>query len=173
VIIKLAHYLFGNSLGTRLCRLFREYAKIYFEFLNVAESRAVALATTRAAVEAWRTTFALQRALKKRQVSRVEHLLRDDKRDHLSWRDLNDITERVEGGWGESEEATLLATSREYASLSKLIGNLQFTFDSKTLLESRDTVEKDAQYCQARERLSAKSREMSELFKRAIARDAA
>jgi glutathionylspermidine synthase len=173
VIIKLAHYLIGNRPAARLRRLFREYAGIYFEFLNVAERRAVGLATTHTAVEAWKTTFALQRALKKQQVSRVEYLLRDDKSDYLSWRGLNDITGRVDGGWGEADEADLLAISRDYASLSKLIGALQSRFDSKALLENRDIVEQDAQYNKALGRLSARSREMSELFKRAVAKHAA
>jgi hypothetical protein len=173
VIIKLAHYLLGNSPASQLCRLFREYARIYTEFLDLAERRAVALATTRTAVEAWKTTFALQRALKKRQVSRVEYLLRDDKPDYRSWKDLNDVTERVDGRWHETEEATLLATSRDYTSLSKLIGDLQSRFDSNTLFENRSMVEQDPQYRKARERLSAKSREMSELFNRAIAKHAA
>jgi hypothetical protein len=104
VIIKLAHFLPRDSPANRLCRLFRKNARIYFEFLDVAESRAVGLATTRSAVEAWKITFALQRALKKRQVSRVEYLLRDDKPDYLSWTYLSDVTERVDGGWAETEE---------------------------------------------------------------------
>jgi hypothetical protein len=172
VILNLAHYLLGNSPATRLRRLFREYARIYLEFLDVAERCAVRLSTTRTAAEAWRTTFALQRALKKRQVLRVEYLLCDDKLDYLSWKDLNHVTERVDGGWSESEEATLLTTSRDYASLSKLIGTLQSRFDSKTLSENSKMVDQDAQYSKARERLSVKSHEMSERFSRAIARHA-
>lgn len=172
MILNLAHYFLGNSPANRLSRLFREYAKIYLQFLDVAERRAVGLATTRIAVEAWKTTFALQRALKKRQVLRVEHLLRGDNLDRLSWNDLNQVTERVDGGWAHAEEAHLLATSRSYATLSKLIGRLQSRFDSKTLLENRSIVEQDAQYNKAREWLSAKSREMSERFRRGIARRA-
>jgi hypothetical protein len=173
VIINLAHYLFGSSPATQLCRLFREYAKIYLEFLDVAERRAVGLATSRTAVEAWKTTFALQRALKERQVSRVEHLLRAEKPEYLSWMDLNQVTERVEVGWVETEEALLLATSRDYASLSILIVTLQSGFDRETLMANYKMLEQDAQYSKARERLSAKSSEMSKLFKRAIARHAA
>jgi hypothetical protein len=172
VILNLAQYLLGNNPATQLRRLFRAYAKIYLEFLDVAEKRAVVLATTRSAVEAWKTTCALQRALKKRQVLRVEFLLRDEKPDYLSWRDLNQVTERVDGGWDETEEATLLATSRNYASLSKLTGALQSRFDRKTLLENSKMVEQDVQYGKARARLSGKSREMSERFKRVVARHA-
>jgi hypothetical protein len=173
VIIKLAHSIWGSSPATRLSRLFRKYARIYFEFLDAAERRAIGLATTTTATDAWKTTFALQRALKKRQVLRVEYLLSDDKSDFLSWRDLNDVTVRVDGRWGEAEETTLLATSRDYALLSKLILDLQSNFDTKTLLEDRKIVEQDAQYRKARGRLSAKSGEMSELFKKEIARHTA
>jgi hypothetical protein len=158
------HFLNQDEPKKKLCRLFQKYSRIYFQFLDAAEQRAVALASTAAAVNAWRVSFALQRALKERQVFRVECVLRRDGREYASWISLDDIVERVDGGWSEAEEVSLEHESDHYAALSKSIKDLQSKFDSETLLRHRDELMRDSEYKVARETLAMGAGEMSDLW---------
>jgi hypothetical protein len=163
MVLTLAHLLLRRSPSARLRRLFRRYSRIYFDFLWVAEQRALAIADSPAAEEAWRVSFALQRALKERQVLRVEALLNDRPDIYLSWTNLDEIIERVDGGWGESDEGNAIKSSDHYAAISRSISNLQSKFDTETLSKGRNELAHDPLYCSARKTLAVKAHEMGKV----------
>ena len=164
MITSLVHCFFGGSQQQKLRRLFRKYAKNYYDFLDAAEPRAVALAGTPEVVDAWKTAFALQRALKDRQVLRVEYLTSGDGQDYLSWKSLDDIAHRVDGGWAEAEDASLARASSRYAALSNSIRNLRSKFDKTKNLLQPEALERDSQYNAARELLAVGARQMTRRF---------
>jgi len=163
VLLTLAHLFLRSSPPARLRRLFRRYSRIYYDFLRVAEQRALAIADSPAVAEAWRVSFALQRALKERQVLRVEVLLNDGPDTYLSWTNLDDIIERVDSGWTESDEDNAIRTSDYYAAINRSISNLKARFDSESLSKGGDELAQDPLYCSARNALAMKAREISKV----------
>jgi hypothetical protein len=133
MVLTLAHLLFHNSPPAKLRRLFRQYSRDYYDFLMVAEQRALAIADSPAAAEAWKVSFALQRALQERQVLRVEALLNDRPDTYLSWTSIDEIVERIDSAWSDAEEDNAIKISEHYASLNRSISNLKSRFDPKAL----------------------------------------
>ena len=103
---------------------FRKYAKFYYDFLDVTERRAIALAETAQVASAWRVSFALQRAFKERQVLRVEFLLSRHEQSYFSGNSLENISARVDGGWSDTEERALVESLGRYSKVRDMISDL-------------------------------------------------
>lgn len=137
---------------------YTKYVESYRKYLKAAERRAIELSPERKV--AWQTVFRLQRLLNERQASRFEYLFGRGKFDDVTWKSLSSITERLDKGWSEAEEAELKENVSSYRDASLEIAEIQSNWDSNVLGGSSRIVDQDQQYSAARRALAERTRKL-------------
>jgi hypothetical protein len=137
---------------------YKKSVESYRQYLKIAERRAIELSPERKL--AWQTVFRLQRLLNERQASRFEYLFGRGKFDGVTWKSLSSITERLDKGWSEAEEADLKENVSSYRDASREIEDLQSNWDSNVLGDSSRVVDQDLQYSAARRALAERTRKL-------------
>jgi hypothetical protein len=139
-------------------RIFREYVESYREYLKLAERRSLELAPER--ILAWQAAFRLQNLLNERQGLRFEYLALGGKFEPIDLRSLSSISERLDGRWSASEEASLMDSDITYKKVCQEIVEIQSKWDPNALGDSGRAVDQDLKYCDARRSLADRTRKL-------------
>jgi hypothetical protein len=144
----LRHFI-GKNRTTVVHVVFRKYLKSTREFWKTAQQCADKGSPDRKRV--------LQRAIRLQlnlidcQAMRFAHLLAQDTCDWTSLGSISSLNERLDQGWGKDEEADLIEGNSLYKDLVREIDDIKSDWDSETLAESIQELEKNVKYRDARQ----------------------
>jgi len=142
-----------SSVATKLVDdVFRKYLKSTRGFWRVAQRRAVKQAPN--ARPLLLKAFRLQLVLIDHQAMRFGYLLEGDTPDWRAFKTLNSITDRLNKGWSEVEETSLLSRNSFYREIVEEMKTLQSELDSKALGAPLRELQSDANYLDARRSLA-------------------
>lgn len=165
MVLNLIHYWLNAWRRPALTRdIFRKSVRSYELFLDLVERRAEAVVPEEFKL-AWKNAFALQRSLKERQLLRFEALISRDWEAQIAWTQLDDIAERLDAGWSETEERDLLRASRRYVEVARSVEYYRAEFKPDMLGSHSQVLEKDSKYSEARNALADRARANSARMK--------
>lgn len=139
----------------RLQENFRLSLQSYLEFLSIAEQRAIEVSPDHKV--SWQNAFRFQRLSKRRQLIRFEYLLSKNMFDTDTFKSIASIEQRLDRGWGETEETSLRVSMSVYREIAEEIEAIAANADPHALDAPRLLLEKDQEYRDARQGLAERA----------------
>lgn len=147
------HYFAKRNRATLVQDVFRKYLRATGKFWKVAQRCATQGSPDQKV--ALQKAIRLQLVLIDRKASRFAYLLAGD--NTFNWAhpgSIDSINQRLDQGWGEKEEASLLDTNSLYRDIVREVENIKSNWDSKSLEEPILELGNNTKWRHAREEMA-------------------
>jgi hypothetical protein len=153
------HFFAKGNRAALVQKVFRKYLQVTREFWKAA--RRCAVKGSPEQKTALRRAIRLQFLLIDRQTSRFAYLLKLDTFDWAHPGTIDSINQRLDQGWRENEEETLL-NSDSYRDIVREIEDIRSDWDSKSLEHLNDELGENRKWRHAREVVANRVVELSD-----------
>jgi hypothetical protein len=154
------HFFAKGNHAALVQKVFRKYLQVTREFWKAARRCAVKGSPEQKI--ALRSAIRLQFLLIDRQTSRFAYLLTLDTFDWAHPGTIDSINQRLDQGWGENEEETLLNSDSSYRHIVREIEDIRSEWDSKSLENLNHDLGKNTKWRHAREVVASRVVELND-----------